>query len=184
MGVLESGMQIAVYGGSFNPPHVGHAMVAGWLKWTGRADRVLLVPCAEHAFAKELAAFEVRARMCEALAQAVGEHVVVDRIEAELSSPNYTWHTLNALQERHPEDTLRLVVGADALEVSHLWHRWDDIVARFAPIIVGRGGYPERPDAPTFPELSSTDIRQRLAGGLPVAHLVPVGVVEHLAVYG
>ncbi|HJN72311.1 MAG TPA: nicotinate-nicotinamide nucleotide adenylyltransferase [Myxococcota bacterium] len=183
MGVLESGMQIAVYGGSFNPPHVGHAMVAGWLTWTRRADSVWLVPCVEHAFDKELAPFAARKAMCEALARAVGPQVLVSDIEVSLPTPNYTWNTLRSLSERHPEHRFRLVVGADTLDETHLWHRWDDIVERFTPIIVGRGGFPPVPTAPTFPQLSSTELRAALARGEPVDHLVVAGVIEHLGVY-
>lgn len=181
--MLESRMQIAVYGGSFNPPHVGHAMVAGWLLWTGRAEQVWLVPCAEHAFDKELAPFEARIAMCRALAGAVGGPVVVEDVESRMPTPSYTWNTLERLSEQHRQHRFRLVVGADTLEQTDLWHRWDDIVERYEPIVVGRGGYPAVAGAPTFPELSSSEIRARLRSGQSVDHLVPGGVLEHLGVY-
>ncbi len=56
----DGGAVTAIFGGSFNPPHLGHAMVAAWLKWTGRADDVWFVPAFEHAFGKPLAPFENR----------------------------------------------------------------------------------------------------------------------------
>ena len=169
-------MQIAVYGGSFNPPHVGHAMVAAWLRWTGRVDSVWLVPAFDHAFAKKSAPFAVRMRACQAMARLVDAHV--SPIESTLPTPSYTWNTLNELRARHPEHTFRLVVGADTLNDTHAWHRWDDIVAEFKPIVVGRGGYPPVEGAPTFPTVSSSAIRQLIADGKPVDHLVPAAVLE------
>ena len=59
-------MDVAVYGGSFNPPHIGHAMVAAWLLWTRRVEEVWLVPAFAHAFDKALRPFAARVEMVEA----------------------------------------------------------------------------------------------------------------------
>ncbi len=173
-------MRIAVYGGSFNPPHVGHAMVASWLRWTDSVDQVWLVPTAAHAFAKKLTPFEQRVRWLGAFVDTLGPWAEVCSIEASLPKPSYTFDTLQALGARHPEHSFRLVIGADNLVQRHLWHRWADIEAAYAPIVVGRAGYPEVPDAPTFPGVSSSEVRDRLAQGLSVAHLVPASVLALL----
>lgn len=170
-------MQVAVFGGSFNPPHVGHAMVAAWLRWVGRAEAVWLVPTFHHAFDKPVAPFPRRVAACEALAAHVGPWVRVEAIEAELPTPSYTLATLAALAARHPEHRFRLVVGADVYAQRALWHRWDDIVARHEPIVVGRGALGV-PGAPSFPEVSSTEIRRALAAGEPVDGWVPADVLE------
>jgi nicotinate-nucleotide adenylyltransferase len=172
----ENGMRVAVYGGSFNPPHVGHAMVAGWLRWTDLVDQVWLLPAFVHPFDKELAPFDRRVAMVEALAADVGPWVRVEPIEGELPSPSYTIDTLDVLAARHPAHRFRLVVGADVLDSVHLWKRWDAIVSSYAPIVVGRQGYPCPAGAIEFPGVSSTAIRARLAEGRPVDHLVPAGV--------
>lgn len=169
-------MVVGVYGGSFNPPHVGHALVAGWLGWTGRVDRVWLVPAFRHAFAKPLAPWEVRLAACRALAAAVGPFVSVEPIEAELPTPSYTIHTLDALAARHPGHQLRLVVGADVRDQRQQWRDWDRIAAEYPPIVVGRAGYPPVEDAPTFPAVSSTEVRARMARGESVDAWVPAGV--------
>src|SRR5687767_5598917 len=114
-------MRIAVYGGSFNPPHVGHAMVAGWLAWTGTADEVWLLPSFVHPFDKELAPFPRRVAMCEALARSVGRWVRVETIESTLPTPSYTIDVLDALAARHRGHELRLVVGADVLTAVGQW---------------------------------------------------------------
>lgn len=171
-------MQIAVYGGSFNPPHVGHAMVASWLRWTTRVDQVWLVPAYDHAFSKELAPYAERLRLCQALATLVEARVC--GIEAELPRPSYTWNTLCALRDQHPQHRFRLVVGADTLDQTDQWHRWADIAEHFKPIVVGRGGFPAVPGAPTFPGVSSTEVRAAIAAGEPVDHLVPACVLAEL----
>jgi nicotinate-nucleotide adenylyltransferase len=166
-------MHVAVYGGSFNPPHVGHAMVASWLRWTAVVDEVWLLPSFVHPFDKALAPFADRVAMCEALAGLVGPWVRVEPVEASLPTPSYTVDVLGVLAARHPGHHLRLVVGADVLPSVGLWKRWDDIARDYTPIVVGRGGFENPPDTVVFPEVSSTEVRRRIAAGEPVEHLVP-----------
>lgn len=173
-------MRVGVYGGSFNPPHVGHAMVAAWLVWTRRVDEVWLVPAYRHAFDKPLAPFDQRLLAATELAALVGPAVKVLDIEAELPVPSYTVRTLRALASRHPGVELRLVLGADVLPQLPGWRDWATIEREFPPIVVGREGYPPVADAPTFPNVSSSEIRRRLAAGEPVDHLVPAAVLARV----
>ncbi len=173
-------MRVAVFGGAFDPPHMGHAMVAGWLRWADRADEVWLVPSSAHPFGKESRPHAERVGWCEALAAEVGPWVRVCGIESELGTPSYTLHTLRELARRHPTHRFQLVIGADNLAVRDKWMGWAAIASEFAPIVVGRAGYPEPPDAPVFPGVSSTEIRARLAAGEPVDHLVPAAVLARM----
>ncbi len=170
-------MRVAVFGGSFNPPHVGHAMVAAWLRWTDQVDEVWLVPAYQHAFDKSLAPFPRRLEACRRLCAALGTGFAAVGVEAELPVPSYTITTLRALAARHPENRLRLVLGADNLDAVHKWRDWDAIERDFAPVVVGRGSLGVE-GVPTFPDVSSTEIRARLAAGLPVDGLVPRPVLE------
>jgi nicotinate-nucleotide adenylyltransferase len=177
-------MRVGVFGGSFDPPHVGHLMVSSWLRWTDQVDEVWWVPSGVHPFGKPLLPFATRLGWCE---RAVGDlpWVRVDPIEATLPAPTFTIDTLNALRERHPTAALRLVVGADVLGQTDRWRAWPEIVARFAPITVGRVGYPTPPGAVDFPAVSSTDIRERAAAGQPVDSLVPSVILREVqAAYG
>ncbi len=176
----DGAKRVAIYGGSFNPPHVGHGMVAAWLGWTERVDEVWLVPTASHPFGKALLPFAQRVEMCEALAACVGSHVRVCTIEAELPFPSYTIDTLEALAERHPEHRFVPVIGADLLPDTPRWRRWEELQARFPPLVVGRAGYPPVPDAPVFPAISSTQIRALHAEGASIEALVPRRVRELL----
>ena len=170
-------MKVAVFGGSFNPPHVGHAMVASWLRWTERADEVWLLPTFHHAFDKSLAPFEHRVRACEALASVIGPAVRVETVERELPTPSYTVRTLDALQNRHPTFIFRFVIGADVLPQLPQWREWSRLSAVYDPIVVGRGAT-SVPGAPTFPEVSSTEIRRRISAGEAIDHLVPAPVIR------
>jgi nicotinate-nucleotide adenylyltransferase len=162
-------VQIAVYGGSFNPPHRAHAMVAEWVLSSRVADAVWLVPVFRHAFegihGKTLAPYGQRVGWCQALAAEVGPRVAVSQVEALLPSPSYTIDTLTHLSSEHPEHQFRLVVGADILDQVDSWKGWDRIAAQHTPIVVGREGYPSPPGVPLFPAVSSTAVRERLAAG-------------------
>jgi nicotinate-nucleotide adenylyltransferase len=171
-------VRIGVYGGSFNPPHVGHAMVAAWLKWTDQVDEVWLVPTWQHAFGKELAPFHLRVAMCEALAAQVGAFVRVSTVEQDLGGVSYTIDTLRHLSDAQPTARFRLVVGADNLAVAPKWRAWDAIVRDFAPIVVGRSGVGAIDGAPSFPEVSSTGVREAIASGRDVAAWVPSEVLR------
>jgi nicotinate-nucleotide adenylyltransferase len=168
-------MRVAVYGGSFNPPHVAHLMVSSWLHWTDAADAVWWIPVHGHPFSKGLAPFDTRVALCRR-ATAELPWVSVSTIERELAVPSYTIDTLDELARRHPDHELRLVVGADVLSETAKWKAWDQIEARYRPIVVGRAGWPTPPGSIPFPEVSSTEVRRRVAAGDDVRALVPAAI--------
>lgn len=171
---------VAIFGGSFNPPHLAHQMLCLAVLETQPVDAVWMVPTYRHPFAKELIDFEHRFRMCELALQVFGERVGVSRVEAELAQPaSRTLDTVLALRERHPDIEFRLVVGADILGERDKWYRWEEI-ERLAPsIVVGRHGYPSE-CAIDLPDVSSSGIRARLARGESVAALLPHGVMRYI----
>ncbi len=175
-------VRVGVFGGSFNPPHVGHAMIAAWLRWTDQVEEVWFVPAFEHAFGKALAPWDRRVAATQALAGMLNQGgptwARVSRIEANLPRPSYTIHTLEALREGHPGHTFRLVIGADVWAQLPLWRAHERVIAEFAPIVAGRVGSPELPGVPTFADVSSTAVRERLERGEGVEHLVPRAVLN------
>lgn len=178
---------IAVYGGSFDPPHVAHVLVACWARASAGVDRVIVVPTYQHVFDKRSAPYEDRVTMCS-LAMATLEGVEVSRIERTLQESR-TLPMLEALQEANPDARLRFVIGSDILPSTPRWYRWDAIAALAPPLLIGRRGYPVDPatlaehgleEPPlTMPELSSTEVRRRLARGQSVAGRVPTAVAEY-----
>lgn len=192
-GDRETKMRIALFGGSFNPPHAGHLLAATYVRAHAGVDRVWLVPNVKHAFGKHAAPFELRAGWCDALAGLV-HGVEVCRIEGERGLDGRTLTTLEALAGARPDDEFRLVIGTDILRETDKWHRFDDVARLAPPIILGRGGHPVDAatrtrrefaratwlDDVTIPEVSSTEVRARLATGADVSHLVPAPVLARL----
>lgn len=172
---------IAVFGGSFDPPHVSHVLCVAYVLAADQVAEVLVVPTFDHALGKEAAAsFEHRYAMT-VLAMRDLNRVRMSRIEAERGGKSRTLDTLESLGERHPDASFRLVVGADILDEADSWYRWDRIVELAPPIVVGRGGYTSpRPDTVTLPEVSSTELRRRLKAGESVAGLVPTAVEAYI----
>ena len=187
--------RVALFGGSFNPPHVAHQMVCLVVLETCPVDAVWMVPTYRHPFDKQLADFEERIAMCELIARPLGERVVVSRIEAELEADkSRTLDTLLELRERHPETRFRLVIGADILAETSKWYRWADVEALAPPIVVGRTGYQHIHGAaldPRYdvvgldlPRVSSTEVRERLARGQRAEPLLSRAVMDHIAARG
>jgi nicotinate-nucleotide adenylyltransferase len=156
-------MQVAFYGGSFDPPHVAHVLTAAYLRGVVGFERVLIVPVFSHAFDKRLVSFEQRVRMCE-LALGWLPGVEVSRIEERLETPSLTLRTLRQLKAEHPDWQLRLVIGSDVLFESHKWYAFDEITKLAEPFVLGRAGF-SHPDAPppVLPDVSSTRIRELFA---------------------
>jgi nicotinate-nucleotide adenylyltransferase len=183
-------MKVAFYGGSFNPPHVGHVLAAAYLTTVAGFERVLVVPVFEHAFDKALLDFEERVALCR-LAFAQLANVEVSTIEAELSRPSFTVKTIEALRQRHPEWEFCLAVGADVLPEIARWHRSDELL-RLAPLhVMGRRGY-DNPAGiePLLPEVSSSELRQWLQAPEAAQHraqlsqLLPLAVSEQIRTRG
>ncbi|HMA93937.1 MAG TPA: nicotinate-nicotinamide nucleotide adenylyltransferase [Polyangiaceae bacterium] len=156
-------MKVALYGGSFDPPHAGHVLAAAYLTCIAGFERVLVVPVYGHAFDKHPAPFEHRIRLCQLAFAGLGA-VEVSAIESELEAPSYTISTVRALLSRHQDWQLRVVVGADVLPEIERWHESDEL-QRLAPLFVlGRSGWRDgRAPIPLLPEVSSSQIRAWLA---------------------
>jgi nicotinate-nucleotide adenylyltransferase len=184
---------IAVFGGSFNPPHVAHQMLALYALQTTDIDEVWMVPTYRHVFGKELAPFEHRVAMCELLAAPLGGRVMVCQAERALATdPSFvasrTIDLLQYLQFQYPLHALRLLIGADILNETSKWHRWQDVIALAPPIVIGRGNVANVPgwDISEFamPAVSSTEVRARLAVRQDAGWLVPSSVLRYIAAKG
>lgn len=186
-------MRIALFGGSFDPPHIGHQLACQYVLSTHAVDEVWMLPCAQHPFAKQMAPFAHRAAMCR-LASAHLTGVRVCTIEGELPGPSYTLNTVRALSERHPEHEFLLVIGADLLHERERWHGAVELCERVRFIVLGRSqhesipssrvhGHPRTESSPSdgdgkprphdirhaeavdLPPISSTAVRAALAEG-------------------
>jgi nicotinate-nucleotide adenylyltransferase len=132
-------MRIGIYGGSFNPVHLGHLIAAECCREQARLDRVLFMPAATppHKQGQLLADAADRVAM---LTLAVGGHeaFAVSTIEVDRGGVSYTVDTLALLAERHPHDTLVLVLGPDALAQLPTWREPRTIADRCELVAVER----------------------------------------------
>ncbi len=162
---------LAVFGGSFNPPHVGHVLLPAWLLSQGLAARVLVAPCETHALGKSLPPFEQRLAWTRAAMAQHGPSVIVSDLERRLaqerlaagdSSPSYALGLLERVARDYPDHRIRLVVGSDIIDSGETarWHRWDLIERDYPPIVVPRAGGGAHG---ALPEVSSSQIRAVMA---------------------
>lgn len=175
---MVAGMRVAFFGGSFNPPHVAHQLVALYVLETAAVEEVWLCPCGRHPFDKALAPYAHRLRMCELAAAALGPRARVSDIEGRLGGESRTLVTLKALRDEHPSHDFLLVVGADIEPELPLWHGAEELLRTVPRIVVGRSGFAGGGLA--MPAVSSTEVRARLAAGAPVTDLVPRSVEAYI----
>jgi nicotinate-nucleotide adenylyltransferase len=179
---------VGVFGGSFNPPHLSHVLALAVVLARFEVERLLVVPTFQHPFAKSLAPYEDRVKMCE-LAMGWLPHVEVSRVEEELGGESRTLRTIEHLRAKYPNSALRFIMGADLMAESSKWYAFDRITALAPPIVLGRVGvsYPGAP-MPVLPAISSTDVRAKLADGEAdldaVAEMVPRAVLEYARAKG
>lgn len=180
--------RIGVLGGTFDPIHVGHLAAASEVHASLSLDRVLVVPAAEQPFkaGREVASGDDRLAMARAAVRGDGRLEVSD-VDIVRGAPTFTIDTLYDLRERIPGATWYFVTGADALVRLDEWRESERLRQLATFVGVTRPGY-EVPaslrDVPLVevPALgvSSTDVRRRVAAGLPIRYLVPDAVADYI----
>ena len=180
-------MRVALFGGSFNPPHVAHQLAALYVLETAPVDALWFVPAFEHAFGKPLVPFDDRLAMCQLAAAALGPRAEVSDVERAIGGRSLTLRTVRRLIELHPEHAFSLVIGSDLLADVGGWYGGDEL-ARTIPFIVvqrpPRGGADRALQGPVetvvMPDVSSTAVRAALAAGRSVEALVPRAVLDYI----
>lgn len=185
-------MRIGIFGGSFDPIHTGHAIIAQHIISSGMIDSLWLMVSPVNPLKvdkKQLVTDADRLRMVEMVSRHL-DGVVTSAFEFTMPRPSYTIDTLNALQAKFPDDEFHLVIGGDNWEAFARWRNSQEILDRYHVLIYPRLGYKvEIPaqlqervklvDAPII-ELSSTRIRELLAQGKSVRYSVPDEVNDYI----
>jgi len=177
-------MNIGVYGGAFDPPHMAHGWLAGWALSCAQLDRLVIIPCWNHAFGKQMSPYEQRRKMCQKAFGLYGTKVLVSDIEAEIQS-KYTVDLLRELKKRYPKDILSLLIGADEADNFHKWYEYKEVALLAKLVVIGRESYSDygRPDsygAPVLPNISSSAIRASIEkGSVPYGDL-PLPVIDYI----
>lgn len=180
---------VGLLGGSFDPIHHGHLLVAQAVLETLGLETVRFVPAREQPFkrGRHGATPEQRAAMV-ALAIAEEPRFVLERAELDRPAPSYTVDTLRALKAREPGIELVLLVGADAAGELSSWHEGAEIPRLARVAAFARAGAPA-PEAPgiwrtvAVPaiDISATEVRERVRAGRPIRWLVPEAVARYVA---
>jgi nicotinate-nucleotide adenylyltransferase len=194
-------LRIGVLGGAFNPPHIGHMVLAQEALVQLELERVLLMPMgdAPHREIVDDPGREARLELCEAAASGDGR-MEVSRLEVEREGPSYTVDTLEALRSERPDDELFWILGGDQAANLRSWRDPERVVELATIAATERGAWRR---AGIFAEashlagsgrlvffemppigLSSTMIRRRVGRGEPVKYLVPDAVAELIAARG
>ena len=189
---------IGILGGTFNPPHIGHLVCAQEARAQLELDRVMLMPVhtPPHKEAVDDPGPEARLALCQA-AIAGDEDLEISTLEIERGGPSFSVDTLRALHGLHEEDDLTFIVGGDIASSLPSW-REPEVVLELARVAVaerdehrrneiaehvgGLRGAEERIVFFTMPRLdiSSSDLRRRIAEGRPVRWLVPGEVADEI----
>ena len=194
--------RVGLLGGTFNPPHNGHLLCAQSAAIAFSLDEVRLIPARvpPHKEIPEDPGVEARVEMCR-LAVAADPLLSVSRAEADRPGPSFTVDTLRALDDAEPEHDLTFIVGADMARSLPSWREPEAVLALASLAVAeregvsreeilasldGLPGVPDRIgffDMPRF-DVSSTMIRNRAGAGVPIRHLVPDAVADHVQATG
>ena len=194
-------LRIAYFGGSFDPPHYGHAALAQAIIENHWADKVEFVVAYSQPFKQDrkTASFEDRLAMTALLVREIPKAEASDFERALGLSPSYTCEVLAEYRKCHPGDQVILLIGEDSLQDLHKWHRAEELVESTEFLIYPRKGYPvdetflqKHWSAPLaakllksvkplpFLELSSTEIRNAVAKCKNTVNLIPGEVEEYI----
>jgi len=191
--------RIGIFGGTFNPIHLGHLLTAQDASEQLRLERVIFIPSAAppHKVVDKLASARDRLQMIK-LAIRGHDRFEVDDLEIRRGGKSYSVDTLRELRRRHPRATLYFIIGADSLQELHLWREVRRLVTLCTFVTVPRPGFEPKPvvdprlDAATRRRLrqqvlrghacdiASRDIRARVAEGKSIRYLVPDAVREYI----
>ena len=157
-------MNVAILGGSFDPPHNGHLFVAKQMLRNKNCDKIILTPVFKHPFGKPLTDPKHRLAMARLLKE---KNIEISDIEIKRKEISYSIDTLNALKKLFPKDDFVWIIGKDQIRDFEKWKDWREIKKKFGLIIIPR----------TPIDISSSEVRERIRKGKSIKNIVP-GKVE------
>lgn len=192
-------MRLGIFGGTFDPVHLGHLILAEQCREQASLDQVWFIPAARppHKLDRPRTSFLHRAEMLE-LAIAGNNAFRVDRMEEERPGPSFTVHTLETLRARHPEAELYLIVGSDTLADLVNWYQPARILEMATLLVAARPGnnvldgqamghslglsFPVRSQVLVMPllDISSSVLRDRVAQRRTIRYQVPRSVEVYI----
>ena len=189
-------MTFGLFGGTFNPPHMGHLIVIDSVQDQMHFDKVLFIPSANppHKPDPLLASAASRLEMT-GLAVKGNDSFAVSDIEAQRTGKSYTVDTVRSLSERYPGVNFSFIIGADNFLELETWKSPEDIFAKAGLVVMTRPGYDTGTSTTRYSKLarfvhvppigiSSTEIRRRVKHGRSIRYLVPEPVESYIQAHG
>lgn len=184
----EKKLRTGIFGGSFNPIHIGHLALANYLCENGYIDEVWFLVSPQNPFKQNQSLLDdnLRLKLVEAAIKGY-PHFHASDFEFSLPKPSYTVTTLNKLSEAYPDRDFHLIIGADNWAAFDRWKSPEEIIARHHILIYPRLGYeininplPKNVQAVNTPliEVSSTFIRESISQGKDVRYFLHPSVYE------
>lgn len=179
--------KVGILGGTFNPPHQGHLIIANEVCHSLGLHEVWFMPNQEppHKTKAAGASNEDRVAMLEAAIKG-NTLFKVEKAELERQGPSYTYETMRILKERYPQHQFYFIIGADMVEYLAKWHKIDELLNLVTFVGVQRPGYSmetsypiETVEVPAI-DLSSSMIRERLHEGGTVQYILPDSVIRYI----
>lgn len=173
----QSTKTVALFGGSFNPPHWGHHQVLDYLKGLSQFDEIWMVPTYDHPFEKNLLSYKHRQNLSQLTTKDLGADVKVSLIEGELKNhPSYMIETIRGLKKKFPAYNFKIVIGSDCKDQLSKWKDIYQLKKEASFFFIPRPGFEESP----FMNISSTEIRQLIKEGKPYTKYVVPEVADYI----
>lgn len=177
-------MRIALFGGSFDPPHLGHLTVANVVSHQKIVDEVWFVPCANHPFAKYMSPAKNRLEMLRLLSD---KHTIYT-FELERSTPSYSLETLEHATQEFPHHSFAWLIGSDQVAVFHKWYQYEELLKRFTVLVYPREHHPVDALLPGMQAIqncpiisvSSTEVRNAVHNHQSIQKFVTKEIAEYI----
>lgn len=179
--------KIGILGGTFNPPHIGHLIIANEVLDALHLDEIRFLPNYVPPHKEQSGDVSASDRLAM-LERALGDHpaFVLETVEMERKGTSYTYDTMKGLTEHEPEASFYFIIGADMIEYLPNWYRIDELLRLVHFVGVNRPGYRIETDYPItivdVPDMfiSSSTLRRKLRTGRTVRYLIPDPVVNYI----
>lgn len=180
--------KIGIFGGTFDPIHIGHIILAQDVWEHVQLNKILFVVNYHPPHKEVYTSFEHRFNMVRLAISNHKEFIASDIEKAQNISPSYTYHTICKLKETIPKSELHLIIGTDQYNSFQSWYKYKEILEMVKLIVLRRPGYnpPEKYSNNVvfvderLIDISSTEIRERVRKGKSIKFMVPEAVEEYI----
>ncbi len=181
-------MQVALFGGAFDPPHLGHQFITTTLLTQNLVDEVWYVPVKQHPFGKQMSADTARLDMLRLIVPESDPRIKIETYELEKSGISYTLETFQYLSQKYPEHTFSWVIGSDNLPTFYKWLDIHQQLLDYPFFVYPRQGFAMVPLYPNMTPLSgvkevvlsSTQVRAAAKSGSSLTGLVDPAVAQYI----